>query len=306
MTAKPETVLVTGATGIIGRHAVRRLLDKGLNVVAVARDSFDRVPLACETRRIDLLNREATLSAIKEIKPGALLHLAWITTHGQFWNSLENLTWLASSTILLRAFIKAGGRRVVAAGTCAEYDWSRPFSGRVPETADCIPATLYGQMKHGLHQVLAQYSREVGVSHAWARLFLLYGEDEQAQRLAPSVARALLEGRPAECSSGKQVRDFLDCRDAGTALADLLMSDTEGVVNICSGEAVSIADFVNRIAAIIGRPDLLRLGALPDRQDDPPYLVGNPARLLHEVGFSPVFSLDQGLQNAVGKWRAMI
>lgn len=303
MSERLKTVLVTGATGIIGRHAVNTLLANGVNAVAIARGGFERVPLKCEMRRIDLLDREATQAAVREIKPDGLLHLAWISAHGRFWNSPENLDWLASSVYLLRAFAEAGGQRVVAAGTCVEYDCSRPITSRIDESKECRPATFYGWAKHGLRQVLAAYAQEAGLKHAWGRLFLLYGEDEPQQRLAPTVARALLRGLPAECTSGNQVRDFLDTRDAGAAFAKLLLSTVDGPVNICSGEAISIADFAGRIAKIIGRPELLRLGALPDRPDDPPYLVGDPSRLTHEVGFAPAIPLDQGLRDTVARWR---
>lgn len=303
MSANITTVMVTGATGIIGRHAVRRLLDKGLNVVAVARGSFDDVPLACETRRVDLLDRAAAQAMVREIRPDALLHLAWITAHSRFWHSPENLDWLAGSIHLLRAFAEAGGVRAVTAGTCAEYDCSRPILQRIPESFACLPGALYGWAKHGLHQVIDAYARQAGFSQAWGRLFLLYGEDEPDQRLAPSVARALLGGLPAHCTSGNQVRDFLDTRDAGRAFAELLLSNVQGAVNICSGEAVTVGDFAGCIARIIGRPDLLRLGALPDRAGDPPYLVGDPSRLTHEVGFIRGIGLDQGLRDAVAHWR---
>lgn len=303
MPATFRTILVTGATGIIGRHAVRRLLQKGLHVVAVARSSFERVPLACETRQVDLLDLEATQTLVRQVKPDALLHLAWITTHGHFWNTPENLDWLASSIHLLRSFAEAGGQRIVGAGTCVEYDTTRSIVGPIAENALCSPATLYGITKHALHQLFAAYAQKMGLGHAWGRLFLLYGEDEPEQRLAPSVIRALLSGQPAACTSGNQIRDFLDCRDAGAAFAELLLSDASGAINICSGKAVTVADFAMRIAAIIGRPDLLRLGALPNRQDDPPFLVGDSNRLLQEVGFHPAFSLDTGLHHTIDYWR---
>lgn len=299
MSANINTVLVTGASGIIGRHAVRWLIDRGLHVVAVARGGLENLPPACETRYADLLDRTATQAIVKEIRPDALLHLAWITAYSRFWNSPENLDWLAGSIHLLRAFADAGGVRAVTAGTCAEYDCSRPIMQRIPESFACLPGTLYGWAKHGLHQVIDAYAQEAGFSQAWGRLFLLYGEDEPDQRLAPSVARALLGGLPAHCTSGDQVRDFMDTRDAGRAFAELLLGNVQGAVNICSGEAVSVAEFAGRIAQITGRPDLLRLGALPDRAGDPPYLVGDPSRLTHEVGFIPGITLDQGLRDAV-------
>lgn len=304
MTSPGPRVLVTGATGIIGRHAVAHLLAQGAEVHAVARDSLDQVPLqGVQRHRLDLLDRPATQALLSDIRPDVLLHLAWITGHGRFWNAPENLDWLASSIYLIRGFADAGGRRVVVAGTCAEYD---PAVGQpipLPETAPCHPQTLYGWAKHALHRVLAAYAEQVGLSYGWGRLFLLYGEDEPAERLAPSVVKAVLAGMPAKCSRGLQIRDFLDTRDAGAAFAALALSNVEGAVNICSGQAISVADFATRLAVAVGRPDLLQLGALPDRANDPPYLVGDPGRLNAEVGFRPSVALETGLNDTIARLR---
>lgn len=299
-----ERILVTGATGIIGRHAVANLVAQGAEVHAVARDSLDQVPLqGAHIHRLDLLDRPATQALLAEIRPDILLHLAWITGHGRFWNAPENLDWLASSIYLIRGFVDAGGRRVVVAGTCAEYDPAAGHQSPLPETAPCHPQTLYGWAKHALHRVLAAYAEQVGLSYGWGRLFLLYGEDEPAERLAPSVVKAVLAGQPAKCSHGLQIRDFLDTRDAGAAFAALALSDVEGPVNICSGQPISVADFATRLALAVGRPDLLQLGALPDRPNDPPYLVGDPGRLNADVGFRPAVALEAGLNDTIARLR---
>lgn len=299
-----ERILVTGATGIIGRHAVANLVARGAEVHAVARDSLDQVPLqGAQLHKLDLLDRPATQALLGEIRPDILLHLAWITGHGRFWNAPENLDWLASSIYLIRGFVDAGGRRVVVAGTCAEYDPAAEQKTPLPETAPCHPQTLYGWAKHALHRVLAAYAGQVGLSYGWGRLFLLYGEDEPAERLAPSVVGAVLAGQPAKCSRGLQIRDFLDTRDAGAAFAALAATDVEGPVNICSGQPISVAEFATRLASAIGRPDLLQLGALPDRPNDPPYLVGDPDRLNMEVGFAPAVTLDAGLHDTIARLR---
>src|SRR3546814_145026 len=140
------------------------------------------------------------------------------------------------------------------------------------------------------------------MSFAWARLFFLYGLYENPARLVSSVARALLRGEEARCSSGLAIRDFMDVRDAGAALAALASSNVEGPVNIASGAPISVADLVRRLARLAGRDDLLRLGALPDRAGEPPRIVADIARLKVEVGFVPAHDLDSGLRNVLSFW----
>ncbi len=99
------------------------------------------------------------------------------------------------------------------------------------------------------------------------------------------------------------MRDFLDTRDAGGALAALALSDIKGAINIGSGEGVSIASIARRLGRIAGRPDLIRIGALPNRAGEPPRIVADVHRLRDEVGFRPSRSLDEGLAETYAWWR---
>jgi nucleoside-diphosphate-sugar epimerase len=236
------------------------------------------------------------------VQPTHLLHLAWVTTPGVYWTSPENRRWMTASQKLLEAFAAFRGKRVVLTGSCAEYDWTavgQCHEYRTPTTA----ATLYGQCKNALHESATAFARNRGLSLAWARLFFLYGPREHPARLVPSVARALLAGEPAECSAGTQSRDFLHVDDAADALVTLLLSQVTGPVNVASGEAVSIREVVEAIAAEVGRPDLPRFGARPTAPDEPSQLFADVSQLRREVGWVPRIDLKKGLADTVTWWR---
>lgn len=292
-----DRVLVTGATGFVGRRCVGDLIERGYEVHGASRGT--RGPDANVVwHAADLLEPGAGPALIDAARPTHLVHLAWETTHGAFWSSPDNLRWLAASVDLVRAFAEGGGRRAVVAGTCAEYRWS----GTAPLSemgAPREPRTLYGAAKHGLHVAVAAYADEVGFDLAWGRIFFLYGPDESPGRLVRSVAEAMLRGEQAPCTHGRQVRDFLHVADAGRAFAALLASEVTGPVNIASGDPVSIADVAETLATITGRFDLLQLGALPAAADDPPVLVADVARLRQEVGWAPAHDLSAGLRCTV-------
>jgi nucleoside-diphosphate-sugar epimerase len=134
-------------------------------------------------------------------------------------------------------------------------------------------------------------------SFAWARLFHLFGPGENPARLVPSIMIALREGREAQCSSGRPVRDFISTQNAAAAITALATSQVTGPVNIGSGAPISIAAMARLIAHISGRPYLLRLGALPDRPNESPYMVAHTGRLRREVGFTAPVSLAAELRN---------
>jgi nucleoside-diphosphate-sugar epimerase len=252
----------------------------------------------------DLLEPAAAQALVEAVAPTHLLHLAWYAEPGKYWRSPENLRWVEASLALLRAFAQSGTapRRVVIAGTSAEYAWSQRTHCVEGETP-LEPATLYGASKRALHLVAERFATEAGLSLAWGRIFFLYGPGESPSRLAGSVARALVRGEPAETSHGDQVRDFLHTADLGDAFAALIASDVEGPVNMASGEPVRVRDLVVALARAADRPDLLRLGARPARPDEPAELTADARRLRDEVGWTPAGSLADRAAETVAWWR---
>jgi nucleoside-diphosphate-sugar epimerase len=295
-------VLVTGADGFIGRHALGPLADAGVEVHGVSRRPQPRGgPVTWH--RADLLDPVAMAKVMAQVLPTDLLHLAWETTHGRFWTDPRNLDWTAASLQLLRAFAEGGGRRMVLAGTCAEYDWTLPGEAPWAENRPAAPATLYGAAKHTLHGLAAAFAREAGLALAWGRIFLVTGPGEAPARLVPSLADSLLLGEPARTGPGHKLRDLMDTRDAGAAFAHLVTSDLTGPVNVCTGIPVAIGQVARRLAELAGRPDLAAPGSLPDRAGDPAFMVGAADRLAAD-GFRPAFDLDRMLADALDRARA--
>ena len=297
------TVMVTGASGFIGRHAVSSLHSNGFTVHAVARRPPNDLPGVWHSA--DLLDRHARRELIDRVRPTHLLHLAWETRHRYFWTAPENLDWVAASLDLVRQFRELGGERAVFAGTCAEYDWGLEAlkDGICREdTTPCRPQTLYGVAKHATHSVVATYARDSGLSYAWARLFFVFGPHESENRLVPSIARALLTRHPIDLGGADKVRDFLHTEDAGRAFASILESNFEGSVNVGSGQGTSFARLAETMAGILGADArLLRFGARAPGPEDPTNLLADTSRL-RRLGFTTVHTLKSGLSDALEWW----
>jgi nucleoside-diphosphate-sugar epimerase len=308
-----KRVLVTGAGGFIGRYSIDPLRTAGYEVHAVLSNKPMRpsetagAAVAAQAHRADLLDPQAIDSLIEAVRPTHLLHFAWIATPGLYWNSAENYRWLDASRHLLRSFHEGGGIRAVMAGSCAEYDWSRvgicderssPLAG-----ASGTAVGAYAECKIAMQRALEEFGRAHDLSTAWGRMFFQFGPGEHPQRLVASVIIHLLSGREALCSHGRQIRSFLHAADVGRAFAALLDSDIEGPVNIGSGERISIAELLGRIARSIGRPEFLKLGARRSLPFEPDILLPDVGRLRREVGWTPRLTLDQGIADAIDWWR---
>jgi dTDP-6-deoxy-L-talose 4-dehydrogenase (NAD+) len=266
-------ILLTGATGFIGRQVYRALCARGAKVRVVIRTgSESRLAFATESvvATPDLFAEKAAWWTEACRGVDIVVHAAWYAEPGVYLHSPKNEACLAGTLELARGASAAKVRRFVGVGTCFEYDISdRPLTTQSP----LRPLTPYAVAKVQAFRALSELLPSRG-AFAWCRLFYLYGEGEDARRLVPTLRRRLAAGEPVDMTSGEQVRDFIDVAEAGALIADAASGDVTGPVNICSGVPITIRALAERIADEYGRRELLRFGARPDNAFDPPHIVG--------------------------------
>ena len=293
-----KRVLVTGATGFVGRHSLPRLLESGYEVHAVGGQRSPEAPSRdIVWHRANLLEPGEIASLVGKVQPTHLLHFAWYAVPGKYWTAPENLAWVRATVNLMQVFSDHGGRRAVMAGSCAEYDWKFDYCSEL--FTPCRPATLYGACKHGTQILLDAWSKQTGISSAWGRIFFLYGPGEYPSRLIPSVIDSLLRGEPARCTHGNQIRDFMYVEDVAAAFAGLLDSDVRGVINIASGIALPLKKVIYTVADYLNKRYLVQLDAIPTPDGEPSVLIADIGRLRDEVKFRPRFDLKTGIDMTV-------
>jgi dTDP-6-deoxy-L-talose 4-dehydrogenase (NAD+) len=276
MAVSAPLILLTGATGFVGRQVLRALGERGCRVRAVVRvgkqerlapdDAIETIVASS-----DIFAEGAAWWARTCSGADAVIHAAWYAEPGQYLQSPKNQECLSGTLRLAQGAVQAKIRRFVGVGTCFEYDLD---AGRLSIKTPLKPSTPYAQAKVDAFKALSAALPGQGVAFAWCRLFYLYGEGEDARRLVSYVRGRLQAGEPAELSSGSQIRDFLDVREAARMIVDVALGSQEGPVNICSGRPVTVRELAERIADEFGRRDLLRFGARPDNPVDPPCVIG--------------------------------
>lgn len=295
-------VLITGATGFIGRHVLPLLVQNGWDIHAItSREMVDAPSGNVNWHQVDLFNADKTARLVKRLAATHLLHLAWYTEPGKYWTAPINLDWVIASLSLLLAFQKCGGKRAVMAGTCAEYDWNFGFCKEA--VTPCVPASIYGQSKLHLYELCASYAAQINIGFAWGRVFYLYGPGELPQRLVPAIIRPLLVGEPAKCSHGLHMRDFLHVEDVAAAFVAMLQSEVSGAVNIGSGEPTQVKAVVSLLATLLGQSELVQFGAVQAAGSEPPLVLADNTRLIREVGWRPRYGLRDGLIATIKWWQ---
>jgi nucleoside-diphosphate-sugar epimerase len=296
MSQRQKRLLVTGASGFIGRRCLALLRPAGYEIHAVSRSA--RASEGVAWHACDLLEPRACEQLVERLRPAYLLHLAWIAQPGVFWTSPLNARWLAAGTRLVQAFYGAGGQRAVGCGSCAEYGQSDVPC--IEDATPIAPATPYGESKVAL---LAAWREAAGPngSWAWARLFFPYGPGEAPGRFIPSVIEGLREGRPVACSHGAQVRDFIHVDDVAAALALLLQGRASGAYNIGTGQGHSLREAAQTIVSQLGHGELVRFGERAAPEHDYPFIVADPGRMRRDFAWSAKLSLDQGIRRTLAE-----
>ncbi|WP_081649717.1 NAD-dependent epimerase/dehydratase family protein [Fodinicurvata sediminis] len=286
-------VLVTGATGFIGRAVLEILETHDVETICVGRT---RPVSDCEFHAMDLLECREFKSTFRELRPTHLLHLAWYTKHGQFWASPDNLRWVDATIRMTEAFCEAGGQHIVAAGTCAEYDLSYGYCRE--DLTPPSPESLYGTAKDATRRLVSKTCADKGVSCAWGRVFFPYGEGEPSTKLIPQVVRVLSGRSDALEVNGHHFRDFLHIDDVARGFWALLQQEATGVYNVSSGEPVSIAAVVKELGRLM-QSDAHRVQMRKQGEDCGPHLICGDNRKLRELGWRPTLPLQSGLQKTL-------
>lgn len=271
-------VLVTGATGFVGRQIVRALGEADVSVVPVVRAGKEELVAGLpNVKRVvstnDLFKEDEIWWAKQNEDIDMVIHAAWYAEPGKYIKSALNFDCLIGSLQCARGATRAGVRRFVGIGSCFEYDLS---AGVLSIDTPLKPSTPYATAKAALYMSLLSWFSIYSIEFAWCRLFYLYGEGEVGQRLVPYLRNQLAIGKPAELTSGKQVRDFLDVTEAAKKIVHVALNDYKGAINVCSGTPVTVRQLAEQIADEYGRRDLLHFGKRADNLVDPSYVLGMP------------------------------
>ena len=300
-------VLVTGASGFIGSHLTRRLVDDGAEVHALT----SAVSSVYPTRLVDLredivlhegnLNDQGAMRALaRVVRPEYVFHLGAYTHVGKSWERIDECTQtnVVGTVNLLRAIEDTGYRRMVFTGTSEIYGAVEvPFR----EDAAVEPGSPYAVSKYAAERFCRMLHRGRGWPIVLLRPFNAYGPAQSPDRVIPEVIVRALEGRALQMTSGTQTREFnyvVDLVDGFVRAA--LTPGIEGeLLNLGCGEEIAVAELATKILGLMGDPIEVSIGALPERPNEIPRMCSDSSKARELLGWKPAHTLDDGLGRTI-------
>lgn len=307
-------VLITGATGFIGRHVVASFVKRGDDVTCLIRSTSRPPNLPKKATQAFVNARHVTLDdwTVLADLPGPFDLILHLSAAGTNPLDRDQEVLINANSIAICHVIRAAhrwGASVISAGSCAEY--ADPEGAMVlNETAPLQHRRLYGATKAAGTILGSALAASLGVSLIVLRLFGVYGIGEAEHRLFPTLMHRLSAGQPVQLSDGVQVRDMLWVAEVVSAIiaaADNFRSQEEInqlVLNVCSGRPVSVKMFAEQVCKCLGADTkLLCFGAISQRPDDIPVLTGDPAETARILGWRPAYGAEYSIKLAVEEFQ---
>ena len=304
-------VLVTGASGFIGRYLVRRLKELNAQIYAtrspVSRSARRQTPDhesttssrdACripQALTFDIRDPEAVQNAIHQSRPDIVFHLAAVGTRNPRVEPMSALMVNAGGAInLLEALRETGPDRVVLAGTSYEY-------GASGATKRLDPFNTYSASKVAAWAFGRVYWRAYDLPVVIVRPFQVYGPGQPDQTLIPSAIRSALAGADFPMTPGEQRRDFIFAKDVADGM--IAAAETRGIegksLDLGTGIGTTVRRVVERIWSLTDARGSIQLGALPYRSSKAMHLIANAGRTARLTGWHASTSLDDGLRRTI-------
>lgn len=278
-----KKVIVTGINGLIGQYIRQPLEELGFEVFGIGTRCIEKDNYFSAD-----LNDHIKLEKIfNDIKPEYLIHLAWDTKKG-YLDSDSNFDLLYSSIKMLKYFKENGGKKAIFIGTCFEYKFK---DSPLKENDEINPTSIYAKTKNYLREVSELYSYKNNIDFCWGRIFYTYGDNENPNRLFPHIINSLKNNQKVSINYSQLKKDYMFAGDIAKSISLIADSNITGIVNLCSGNALSLSDIAFTIAAKLNKIDLLDLKKLDT--EEAPIIVGDNSRLVNEVNFKNFTPLEK-------------
>jgi len=281
-------ILITGATGFIGRNVVDYLISLGkyeliTTAIEVKEEAESFCPALKNTNYISKnLNEKEENYYTFFNNPGCVIHLSWegLPNYNELFHIERNLP---ANFYFIKNLIQKGLSDITIMGTCFEYGLQ---NGCLDEEKAANPVTVYGLSKDILRKFIELLHKKYRFNMKWIRLFYLYGQGQGKKTLWGQLEEAVENNnKEFNMSLGEQLRDYISINCAAEYISRIaLQNNTTGIINCCSGKPISVRQFVENYFDERGINMRLNRGYYPYSEFEPLAFWGDTARLKKIIG----------------------
>jgi UDP-glucose 4-epimerase len=293
-------ILLTGASGVVGKAVLARLKKEGHEVKVLARSQKGVDVIFCDLALIS----EETKRKLKAFAPDLVIHAAWAGTENTERNDPRFMEINTNAGMqLMEAALAAGCKRWIGFGSQAEY--AAGIDHPISENDATTPETNYGKAKVELCAQQQQFARTNGIEFTWLRLFTCYGEGMKESYIIPTLIRQMAAGEMPMLSTPHSVWDHLHADDAADAILRVISDNAGGIYNLGYGEGISIREVAMIIAKELGFAKFAELEANMKANDAPAIMrVANMEKFSTTFSWKPAITPQQGLAEYVARHRS--
>lgn len=292
-------IFITGGTGFIGKHLIKKLSKNKNNELLVLscnpkKNSF------LESNNIKVIN--GNLSNIDEWKeklaefdPEAAIHMAWEGIPD--YSAEKSIRNLRYGLDLFTLLADIGCKKIICTGSCWEYGKNR---GSITEENTVSSHNAFTTAKNSLHLMGKYLAKEKGIQFIWTRLFYVYGEGQRETSIIPYIIECVKKGKEPEIKTPLAKNDFVYVKDVADAICMLANEkDADGTYNIGSGKSISVQDIIKIVYDMLNiryekKANLFKANNI--LHDD---LWADISKIEKEIGWKPKFTILEGIKNTI-------
>ena len=306
-----KNVIITGATGMIGSHVAKVLVNEGVNVTAIIRPMTEKMKNLKETIELSELDGKGKIQLVEcdidnlpslRDKLGwehdTFFHFAWGFTFGEGRNNAPKQELNIKYTLdAVHLAYESGCKTFVGAGSQAEFGI---VSGKLSDELPKDPITGYGIAKLAANRLSALECKNLGMKHCWGRILSCYGPGDNDYTMVMSAVKAMLRGERMQFTPAEQIWDYIyaeDCAKAFVAIADKGVDQKSYMVG--SGEQRLLREYIYAIRDAIDPTLEVGIGEKEYYPNQVMHLVADITELVADTGYKPDTSFEDGIKKTI-------
>lgn len=299
-----DKIVLTGATSMLGIALIKECIKNNVEVLAISRPNsknLNRLPgsnlvtsIECDLKDLN------TVSKFSYEGYNVFYHFGWEGTSKDTRDNPEIQNGNILNTLEAVKLAKAMGcGTFIGAGSQAEYGLTQY---KISPDTSVNPISSYGVAKYSAYKLSSILCRQIGIKHIWARVFSVYGPNDNNETMISYCIKKLLNNEKPSFTKSEQLWDFMYCDDAARAFKLLgEKGKNQSIYCIGSGDVRPLYKYIIDIRNLIDRDLPIGIGELDYVENQVMHLYADISSLTKDTGFTPTFSFIEGINNTI-KW----